>query len=203
MDYSELLPPMPGEKGRHLIERFGKILIGEEFNLDDPRRLKIYEDVFWYLAGNDRTTLDLNKSLMLIGDLGVGKSVMMRVLNLIFKSFKLVSAKRHVERIFKEFGEVAALREYGYDLKMDLLIDDVGAEEPEAKEFGNKVNIMGSIFLERYDLLKQEGYRTHVITNLMTDKLEERYKDRNFDRFAGSYNMIVWEGASLRIKPNL
>jgi DNA replication protein DnaC len=192
-------------KGSIAVEYYGKKLVGEDFSLNEPAIREMYQNLFFYFSGSAQTTLDRRKSIMLIGNLGVGKSILMRVMNLIFTSFKYVHAKRGIERMFKEFGEVEVQKNFGYDFKGDLLIDDVGTEGAELFLYKNKINLVGQLLLERYDLWLETTYqgkeiKTHITTNLSTDTLGDLYGERNYDRFKEMFNVVVWTGASFRGK---
>lgn len=195
-----------------MVMHYGKIVAGPKFSIDHPKIRSQYEQFFYYFMASqpdfdedkrrsfaEKTTLDPKKAILLVGDIGVGKSVIMRVFNMIFRRYKYVHARRQIERTFKEFGQVEFLREYGYDLKMSLCIDDVGTEETEQMHYGNKISLIGELLLERYDLFKsQPEYVTHLVSNLTTNQMEERYGKRNFDRLKESSNLVTWTGASLR-----
>jgi DNA replication protein DnaC len=188
--------------GSEAVDFWGKYTVGEKFTIDDPknpRRKEIYENLYYYFGGSEKTTLNPKKGILLIGDLGVGKSILFKVMNQIFKACKYVHAKRNIERTLKEFGELQACKEYGYDFKGNLMIDDVGTEEVELYLYKNRISMIGQLLLERYDLFQDTGLKTHVSTNLTTEALSDLYGERNFDRFREMFNIIIWKGASLRL----
>lgn len=185
--------------GQDAVIFYGKFLTGDNFNLDDPYRKAMYENLYNYFAASPKTTLNPDKGILMIGNLGVGKSICMRVMNHLFKAFKYAHAKRKIERVFKEFGEVEAMREYGSDYRFSLMIDDLGSEEDFHLVYGNRISLLGQILLERYDLFQQNPkFKTHATTNLTTPQLADRYGQRNYDRFKEMFNVITWEGGSLR-----
>ncbi len=189
--------------GSMAVEYFGKQLVGENFTLDPPGHphyRQIYQDLYYYFAGKKEGRLNPDKCLMIVGDKGVGKGISMRIMNRIFRRFVMVHAKRDLERGVKdrEIGEVGIMDRYGYSLKKDLYIDEIGAEET-VLVYGNSVPVIGQLLLDRYDLWQESKFKTHITTNLSHESLEARYGDRVFDRFFEMYNPIIhWTGPSLR-----
>ena len=55
---------------------------------------------------------------------------------------------------------------------MDLYIDDIGVAV-DVKRYGNTVNIITEILMERYNLFINSGFKTHLSSNLLTSVLNE------------------------------
>lgn len=188
------------------------------FNLNDAVRMAKYRFAFYNLSGNEELRKmggDPDKSLLVIGDIGVGKTMMMRVMQVLFKDtkrrFKWVEAKDIKDLMEGEEGlgtkEIKELFGYGY--KGDLLLDDIGVGQVNFKSYGNVTNIIGEIILDRYRLFIEQGYRTHFTSNIppkYADKIEndakptllKLYGDRVLDRLVEMTNLTIWEGKSLR-----
>lgn len=190
------------------------------FNLDDPTRLDVYRKAFYCLTGSDAATnlgIKPNKGILLVGNIGVGKTLMMRVLQRLFKDterrFRWVEVSELSDLIrAKAWGDdtILTIKEmYGQSLKMDLYIDDIGFENVDLHLYNNHVNVVAELLEDRYKLFQKEGFRTHLSTNLrtsgvevtaagLTQSIESLYGDRILDRIKEMTNLIRWEGASLR-----
>jgi len=195
--------------GREQIILIGKKLY-DNFSLDDERRLSVYQQVYLNL----RDGLNPEKSgkgLLLIGDLGVGKTALMRIMQKIFmdtpRGFKWLDCNE-IPDLMDVFTVAELKSYYGKNLKMDLYIDDLGIGNSLVNKWGNSINLVSEILIERYNLFVAEGYRTHLSSNKHTaldkDKypnavtLETLYGDRIVDRLREMCETIIWKGTSLR-----
>lgn len=193
--------------GKDAILFLGKEMYGQEFNLDDEGVCKIYQTVYDYLVKKSKGKV--KKGLLIIGGLGVGKSAMMKIMQRVFKEtparFRWVNAYE-----LKDLSEVyttSQIKEmYGYDLKMDLYIDDIGVSV-DVKRFGNTVNIITEILMERYDLFINSGFKTHLSSNLLTsitndikntNTLKTVYGERILDRIIEMTGVVIFKGESRR-----
>lgn len=171
---------------------------GKPFNLDDPKREALYREVYKYFAQAKSCEYNLNKSLFFIGSYGVGKSVILKVMQRLFpNSFYRIEARKF-KRLTIENGANQTIIDFGYGFKKDLLIDDLGTEDPQLKLWGDQPNILLDLLNERHDLYVEHGYKTHLITNLNAKQLIDNYSLRVYDRLLGDSNCILWEGKSLR-----
>jgi DNA replication protein DnaC len=76
--------------------------------------------------------------------------------------------------------------------------DDLGTEETKS-HFGNKINVMAEIILNRYDNKTAMGWEfTHVTTNLSADEIEQYYGSRVRSRFREMFNAITLNGNDRR-----
>lgn len=195
------------KSGKDYILDFGLKMYGEDFSLRDAELLAIYKKVYDYFLKRDKNKC--KKGILVIGGLGVGKSAMMKIMQRIFKDtnsrFKWVNAYD-----LKDLSEVyttSQIKEmYGYDLKMDLYIDDIGISV-DVKRYGNTVNIITEMLMERYDLFISSGYKTHLSSNLLTSitndvhntpTLKSVYGARILDRIKEMTEVIKFKGESQR-----
>jgi DNA replication protein DnaC len=189
-------------------------LIGEElypgFSIDEePRRSiyqRVYEKVLRSLHQDSR-----EKGLLLIGGVGVGKSLLMRVFQRLLlntpRRFRRVTAPDLV-RMLDDTSAMDLLERYGRTLLCDLYIDDIGLENSDFKRYGNGTNIVAEIVFDRYELFLTHGYKTHFTSNipLTVDKekypglatLTDLYGVRFADRLTEMTETIIWKGNSLR-----
>ena len=193
--------------GKDAIIFLGKQMYGEDFNLDTENVCKVYQSVYEYLVKQSKGKL--KKGLLVIGGLGVGKSAMMKIMQRVFKEttarFKWVNA--YELKDLSEIYTTSQIKEmYGYDLKMDLYIDDIGVSV-DVKRYGNTVNIITEILMERYDLFINSGFKTHLSSNLITSitndvkntsTLKTVYGERILDRIIEMTTVIIFKGESYR-----
>lgn len=189
--------------GKDLILHYGNEILKPEhteFNLNDPFREDLYRNLYLYFSGNKKSKFNIHKCLLLIGDYGVGKSVLLKVMQRVFpNSFYKIEALK-LKRLVVENGAIQTLNDFGYSFQKNLLIDDLGMEDPQLKLWGNQPNIFADLFHERHNLFVEQGIKTHLITNLTTDDMAHLYGEREFDRIMGDSrgNLILWTGKSLR-----
>ena len=193
--------------GQEIIRFYGKEMYGEKFRLIDPDLTDCYKSVYGRLV--DLNQKKAKKGVLVIGNVGVGKTAMMKIMQRAFKrtetAFKSVNS--YQLRDMSEnltIGEIKAI--YGADLKMDLYIDDIGVFS-DVKRYGNTVNIIGEIIMERYDLFIASGYRTHLSSNLMTDikdnvknipTIKSVFGARVLDRIKEMNDIFIFKGSSKR-----
>jgi DNA replication protein DnaC len=185
------------------------------FNLEDPARKSMYEGIFYSLTDNAKMSgfgLVKGKGILLVGNIGVGKSVMMRTMQVAFKDtprrFRWINCLQFKDMLEQGMTGAEIKGQYGKALKCDLYIDDLGLGQADYRAFGNVTNIIAEILFERDELFVAEGFRTHLSSNMPTtvpketpaDKksIERMYGDRILDRIIQMCNLITWAGKSLR-----
>lgn len=197
------------------IEKAGKLIV-PDFNLDEPKLLKSYAAVFDTL----KMTLGDNKrakGVLLIGSKGVGKSVCMRVMGVLFRNTPRYFQYARTRDIMKELEWRKAdeiMYDLGFELKKDLYLDDIGLAQAVKNDYGNKFNLISELLIDRYELFIREGYKTHMSSNRLfsVDRneypndpptLEDLYGDVVCDRLREMNNIILWQGQSLRTSTGL
>ncbi|WP_036384021.1 DnaA ATPase domain-containing protein [Muricauda sp. MAR_2010_75] len=173
---------------------------------------KIIKTLAWYFMGDpnfDRYNLvtneskaSLKKGLFIYGPVGVGKTMFFDVLTNINKElfeeyerhafgFTKISAPGFVnEFMHSAKGRNKTVVDLEYYQRNKLYIDDLGAEH---KCF-NQFELFGDILFERH----RNKAITYVTTNLHPTEIEERYGERIGDRLIEMFNVIRWDGDSLR-----
>ncbi len=197
-----------GLKASEVIVDLGKSMYGEDYSLSDTIVVAIYKKVYDLLV--KRALGKSRKGLLIVGGIGVGKSAMMKIMQRLFKNtdarFKWVNAYQ-----LKDLSEVYTISEikqmYGYEFKGDLYIDDIGFSV-DVKRYGNTVNIISEILMERYDLFINAGFKTHISSNLLpsitndisnTFTLKTVFGLRLVDRIKEMCDIIIFKGESKRI----
>lgn len=147
-----------------------------------------------WLARQPLEGIDTRKSLLLAGNTGTGKTLLMRAASRFIlevwgvESFGVVSCRTLV-RSYTEKG-------YSEDVERwmnapHICLDDLGAENPEQVRYGQRTNLMAEFLEHRYDMLKR-GQRawTHITTNLDLPKLKEFYGSRVMSRLGEMQNLV-------------
>ncbi|WP_027127099.1 ATP-binding protein [Gelidibacter mesophilus] len=194
-----------------------KNLFGKEFLYDDIILHNI-APIFYYFLESDQffkcqylradiSTPSFKKGLLLLGNVGVGKTHIMMVFEKIFSRypphrFKIYST----QDLVNEYEGLANLGDKNYFKQKHssgiVLYDDLNSERL-AKDFGF-VNIMDEIIKKRYS----EGKKTHLTLNpipgsendpLRTiQELSKNYDERTVDRLFDMFNIIEFKGKSMR-----
>lgn len=146
-----------------------------------------YKEIAKWLGDNK------SKGLLLIGNCGVGKTLITRKILLPFFN-------QYYRNTFKQNGmEVKFYPAYDLERAVKsglgdcVVIDDIGSENIQ-NNFGNKVDW----FSRAVDYAEQHGNMLICTSNLPSDMLQERYGARTFDRMNAILHPIVIKGQSLR-----
>lgn len=138
------------------------------------------------------------KGLIIIGPVGCGKTTLLKLFKRNnFNPFNFISC-RDVASQYAEFGQAAiknysriqdvSKREWFGHEKLGLCFDDLGTES-EKKNFGNQLNVMAEIILNRYDGCDLKN-KTHFTTNLGSDEIQNFYGLRATSRMREMLNII-------------
>lgn len=172
-------------------ENFKKFVIAKTDNFDfgDPANEKFIENIVNYFSTGP-TTLDRKKGLFVRGSIGVGKTSFLRLIQKWLPQEKkfMYNPANEVVSLFNASGDDALTV---YKKKKERFFDDVGAEDM-GKNYGNSIEVFEKIFYSRYDILTDEGIRTHITSNLSNERLFEKYGKRAVDRFKVMFNDVIW-----------
>ena len=135
----------------------------------------IIEPVRAYLSGY---------GLLLSGDAGVGKTLLMRNLGV-----HLCVADE-----ITEWGLSRIRWWYDWTDGYEICIDDLGSERVVA-EYGAKDDLLKAVLAHRAD--SQKG-KTHITTNLDAEEIAHRYGDRVLSRILGMCKPFRLEGKNRR-----
>lgn len=183
----------------------------ENYNFDTDNKDIIIQLIKYFLNAED-CEYNLQKGLMLVGNTGTGKTLIMEIFKKYCEYLKLdknfnIAASRMVVREYSKNG-FNGLEKYSYNLKqnthgiaikhmVNYCFDDIGIENNNTKHFGTDENVINELLLDRYELFK-EGILTHITTNLDGNNLKEKYKDRLNSRFREMFNFIELSGKDRR-----
>lgn len=166
----------------------------DELILTDENRHIIGQVALWY-SWDERFKGDVRKGLMIRGNVGTGKSLIVQALCEIIRAYEiLVPCFLHATELSDLYTrddvdgiDRAKKRSY-------TIIDDVGVEAIETKNYGNIKEPFNDVFDYRY----RNNKRTIITTNLTPSEIEETYGTRIIDRFRECMNDLVLDGESFR-----
>lgn len=167
---------------------------GSNLILNERNKRVIGQIALWYSC-DPRFKGSLEKGLMIRGNVGTGKSVIVEALcNLILERENIKPYFIHVSElqdlyIRNDFEEIDKVKNRRY-----AIIDDVGVEAVEAKSYGNVKEPFNDVFDYRY----RNDKLTIITTNLTPSEIEETYGTRIIDRFRECMNDLILDGESFR-----
>lgn len=167
---------------------------GRKLILENNYKYVLGQIALWY-ANDKRFKGDLLKGIMLRGNVGTGKTVIVQALmNVMLNVENLLAAficAVDLQELYlnNDKEEISVLKERKY-----TIIDDVGVEMTEAKNYGNTREPFNDVFDFRY----RHNKITIVTTNLKPSEIEEKYGTRIIDRFRECMNDLVLDGVSFR-----
>ncbi len=143
---------------------------------------------------NEQGKYSLNKGLLLLGNVGTGKT-------------KIAQAIAYNPRYQYEYTTAKNLSEC-YEIGDDhwhhyitpnnaFIIDDIGTEKHAQQDYKKGlVESVSEFILSRYDTNSLSN--VVITTNLNADAIGNRYGERVRDRIREAFNVIIFDGASLR-----
>ena len=162
--------------------------------LNDENKRVIGQVALWY-SWDKRFKGDIHKGLMIRGNVGTGKSLIVQALCEIIRAYEiLVPCFLHATELAELYArddvegiDRAKKRSY-------TIIDDVGVEAVETQNYGNVKEPFNDVF----DYRHRNNKRTIITTNLTLFDIEETYGTRIIDRFRECMNDLVLDGESFR-----
>lgn len=193
---------------KEMLLNVGRELV-PDFVIDENNR-DAYNLIYFYLASNpafERTedAHALGRGLLLLGQIGTGKTDMMRILQRCFN--RLQDSRR-----FAYVSMIELARQYTIQgpevidryARKNLYVDEFGLiDANEVRKFesvsyyGNRVDVGELLVLNRYDEYKN-GVLTHFSTNLSGKQLEKLYDPRTYSRLFEMCNFIPVTGSDRR-----
>lgn len=166
---------------------------------------KLAEEVF------PKENYKLQKNILLIGEPGTGKTLMMQIFADYLRAiqsdlaFRNISATQlmnyhkvngHINKY--TYNEVGKEETYDGCAPFHICLNDLGLMTENQKSFGTILTQVTDEFLfARYEIYQQYQKRYHITSNLTVGQLKERFEGRLVDRFK-SFNVIELRGGSRR-----
>ena len=171
------------------------------FVVDDNNR-EVIRQMWLYVLGSEQCRWDIHKGLYLGGKVGCGKTVLMQsfchILHLVSGlNIEMIPADQLYKRIIKDGINSLTRR--------PLLIDELGREQLEVNEFGNKLRPINELMALRYET----GARTFFTSNFSIATLSKGYNEKGeligYGKYIGERiqeitNIAVLPGESRREK---
>lgn len=189
-----------------------------DFHLNETDK-EIYTRVILYFFQDEKfekinPNYNLNKGLLIMGNVGVGKSIML----LVFRKFVMECLQNRVFTIEKTIDIAGNFSLEGYPIIQQhgdqcfsnkngrmadrvprtKCYDDLGSEEQSTSFYGSKINVMEKIILKRYDFFITHKMKTFITTNLSPSQLESKYGERVMSRLREMMNPIYYPGEDRR-----
>lgn len=159
---------------------------------------------------------NINQPLMLLGDKGVGKTLLMQVgqgfaevMGLWNRWYTSTSSSE----LLNHFRANGNIDYYTYQTKSkpvdpampltglprSVCLNDLGIErDTKQMHFGTDLaGVVDEFLLARYELYQSHGLMCHITSNLTLDDIDKLYPSRVVDRLTQS-NVITWSGESKR-----
>lgn len=153
----------------------------------------VIRQLYLYFTNNPDCEWNLNAGILLGGNVGCGKSVLMlsflRICNEYTSKRTTITHSKQLAGLIKKEG-------LEYYEKRPMFIDELGREELEAKDYGNVVKPVIDLFSLRYE----SGARTYGTTNFNTKDLEGIYKNFIVSRMGEMMTLVKLPGESRRLK---
>lgn len=185
----------------------------------DNSNLFVYKMLCYYFSNDSEfvtmaNSLDiknssLDKGILLVGSIGVGKTVLMKLFSRNQRQVFAMKTAKSIADMFQTEGE-ASLQQLlvcpplpvndssnFYHSKMGLCIDDIGTEELK-NHYGNRKNVVGDLIELRY-ANGNVGPLLHLTTNLTGEQLKDFYGDRVASRLRETMNIMEIKGKDRRI----
>lgn len=198
------------------IKKFFNMIIERELSVNhrqlfvDENNEPITDQLVRYFSGNE-VNLNPNKGIYLYGPVGRGKTLIMKSLMIMCaeierkldaigdrytnQKFKIVNSKSIVNEIAAT-SKPEAMKKYYSGV---ICIDDLGAED-SYKLYGNDMNVVGDIIIERYQRYQQSGLITHATSNITPDEWRIKYGERVESRMHEVFNVVRLLGEDKRKK---
>lgn len=151
----------------------------------------------------------LKKGLLIRGDIGVGKTIMMKtLLDFItsinnFSPYKIISCNAISNEFIAKGAETINKNTVGsfntyFKNPVAICYDDLGTETNLSSHYSNKINVMQVILMGRYDQFIENGMKTFITTNIYGDEIDKLYGYRVKSRMREMCNDIYYPGEDRR-----
>lgn len=167
---------------------------GFKYELPDEFKNNVWQIILWF-CNDDRFNGNLKKGLFLRGEKGTGKTMICETLVKVIikgdkKHCKIINA-RDLQTAYSDENTdlISSLKE-----RFLTIIDDLGIEQNEIKNYGTIIEPFNDLFDYRY----RNRLETIITTNQTPIWIKETYGDRIIDRFKECFNEIVFNYKSFR-----
>jgi DNA replication protein DnaC len=198
----------PIEYKSYTAEELYQMFVDAGYTFADTRHENKIKHLCLYFAGDQRSHYAADRGLLLMGNIGSGKTSIMKMFACNQVQPYKVENMIDITSDYKIHGE-AGVKGYTTNFKTapnmfgkeiyGWCFDDVGTEEMPARHYGENKNVFAEILQSRYHhqhLVPLNS--THVTTNLTEEELVNNYGTRAYDRMKEMFNVIIFEHGSFR-----
>lgn len=158
----------------------------------------------------------ISNPILLCGDMGVGKTLLMQVLSELTVALGLVSERFvniSLSELQNHYATFSNIDFYTFNASrvpvdpanpysakpFNVCLHDIGLEQDhQLKSYGTDLGaIVSSFLMARYDLYQTAGLRCHLTTNQTAEWIFSHYPPRLIDRFK-EYNFVTLGGRGRR-----
>ena len=145
-----------------------------------------------------KTVPSLRKGIYLCGNVGSGKTLLMKLLNQALVNFRFrIAYCDEITDGVRKVG-VNSLDPYRVAFRQDknpndIMFDDFGLDA-KAKYYGDAINPMYDLIIKRHRLFTENGILTLFTSNLTLQEISEQYDERTVSRIMEMCNVIVLGG---------
>lgn len=191
-------PDITATEFKELFSEYAKGLLyrknhDTDFIINDNIKPVLNQLYFW-LIGSEKFTGNIMTGILLLGNIGVGKTLLIETFLKVYNSFCDVDKKIHTHDSRQLFYKLAedGINNYASGC---MFVDDIGKEPLEFTSYGFTKQPMVELLNERHRL----GRLTFATGNyILDDYANEIYNKTIADRFKEMFNIIVLKGESLR-----
>ncbi len=159
-----------------------------------------------YFSGDEmfeKKGFSFKKGIMLVGPVGCGKTTIMKAFQMnTTNPYALTTARKisdsylskdqggeHVIKRYSNLLQSYPEQNFGFS-QIGLCIDDLGVETVK-KNFGNEIDVVGDVILNRYEL--ELFNTTHFTANIGGNEIEQAYGPRIKSRLRQMCNSIAFD----------
>ena len=177
-----------------------------EYDYNEYNR-SVIVNLLYYINGQQKSGgYDINKGVMLCGNVGVGKSLIFKILHAYCYATKNPNAYRieSMESLkihYKKKNSFDYFNEYKRSLKkkgINLCINEFGYDIDEAIYGVKFTESFKSFFMTRYELFGSDDLMLHATTNMNATEFKNQFDPPMYDRLKEMFNIIPLGGKSYR-----
>ena len=172
-----------------------------DFKIDNENKTIVQELVKWSIRDKS-CKFDLEKGIFLAGDVGCGKTRLMKALSEFTKGENLCTAFDYIteEEMRRQIKETAGAAFYGKLICGQMCYDDIGTN-PKLKIYGEDIHLVNDIIKVRYNKWNGNRLPSHFTSNITKEELRSdntKYDLRSTDRLKQMCNVYFMKGNSRR-----